>query len=298
MCAESIRQFWDCADGDSLMCALRGIGLLMGLMLVAPGAWSADVEIPDANLDTVIREILKKKQIDKLDKAKKITEEDLATIYIFDASKRDIENIAGLDKCKNLAQVKLTGNRIKDVTPLAECTNIQSLDLAKNQIADIAPLGKLVKLQYLQLEDNQVPNIEPVAALKALSALYLSRNQVESVAPVAELPKLTSLYLEKNKVSDIAPLASVIWLSSLDLKDNQVKDVTPLASLTELRWTFLERNQITEIAPLVAAAKKDAEGDKRYAPYWNLYLSGNPLNDAAKGDLATLKQIGVRVHYE
>ena len=141
-------------------------------------------------------------------------------------------------------------------------------------------------------------NIDAIAPLKALSALYLSRNQVASVAPLAELPKLSSLYLEKNQIADVAPLASLKWLSSLDLKDNKIVDVAPLANLTELRWTFLERNQIVDLLPLVAAAKKDAEGPKRFAPYWNLYLNGNPLNDSSKGALATLKEIGVRVHYE
>lgn len=65
--------------------------------------------------------------------------------------------------------------------------------------------------------------------------------------------------------------------------------------LTELRWTFLDGNQIAEIGPLVEAAKKDAAGDKRYAPYWNLYLGGNPLSDASKAQLAELKAIGVRL---
>ena len=124
----------------------------------------------------------------------------------------------------------------------------------------------------------------------------MSRSQIESLAPVAELPKLAAVYAEKNKISDVSPLKTVKWLERIDLKDNQVKDVAPLLSLTELRWTFLERNQITDIGPLVEMAKKDAAGDKRFAPYWNLYLTGNPLSDAAKGQIEELKKIGVRVH--
>ena len=152
---------------------------------------AGDVEFPDANLDTVIREILKQKQIDKTDKSKKITDEDVATIYFLKAPNRGIENLTGLEKCRNLAEVRLTGNKIKDVKPLAECVNIQSLDLAKNQIADVAPLGSLVKLQYLQLEDNQIQKIDGLAALKALGALYLSRNQIESVAHWPTSPSCT-----------------------------------------------------------------------------------------------------------
>src|SRR5438046_2854889 len=103
-----------------------------GWLCSVTAAMAADVAFPDPNLDTGIREILKKKQIDKLDKAKPITEDDLATIFFLEAPKRGIENLAGLDKCRNLALIKLTGNTIKDVTPISECVNVQSLDLAKN----------------------------------------------------------------------------------------------------------------------------------------------------------------------
>lgn len=261
----------------------------------ASAAMAADVAFPDPNLDTVIREILKKKQIDKSDKSKPITEDDLATIYFLEAPKRGIENLAGLEKCRNLALIKLTGNKIKDVTPIAECVNVQSLDLAKNEIVDIAPLGKLIKLQYLQLEDNKIQKIDSVSALKALNALYLTNNEVESLAPVAELPKLVAVYVQKNKVADISPLKSVKWLERIDLRDNQVKDLSPLSNLTELRYSLLSRNQIAEVAPLVEMAKKDLAGEKRFAPYWNVYIGGNPLSDAGKAQLAELEKLGVRV---
>ena len=120
----------------------------------------------------------------------------------------------------------------------------------------------------------------------------------QAVAPVADLPKLAALYLEKNKISDITPLKSQRWLERLDLKDNQIKDISPLSGMTELRYTFLERNQLTDLAPLVEMAKKDAAGEKRFAPYWNLYLAGNPLTDASKAQIAELAKIGVRVKAE
>ena len=69
-----------------------------------------------------------------------------------------------------------------------------------------------------------------------------------------------------------------------------------LGSMTELRYTFLEGNKVTDLGPLVTMAQKDAKGDRRFAPYWNLYVSGNPLSDAAKGgQIAALKKVGVRV---
>ena len=84
---------------------------------------------------------------------------------------------------------------------------------------------------------------------------------------------------------------------SLDLSRNQITDIAPLAKQTETRYLFLDHNKIADLGPLVAAAKKDAEGDQRFAPFLELYLEGNPLGDAAKTkQLEALKGYGVRVH--
>lgn len=273
-----------------ISCLVIVASLIANLPLVA-----ADIDFPDANLDTVIREILKKKQIDKTDKSKKITDEDVSTIYFLDAPKRGIENLTGLEKCRNLAEVKLSGNNIKDVKPLEECVNIQSLYLAKNQIVDITPLTKLVKLQHIEIEDNQIQKLDGIQSLKALGSLYLSRNQIESVAPLAEMTKLHAVYLDKNKITDISPLKGLRWLERLDLKDNQIKDISALADMTELRFTFLERNQLTELTTLVEMAKKDVAGERRFAPYWKVYVAGNPLNDTGKAQVQELAKLGVRI---
>jgi hypothetical protein len=59
---------------------------------------------------------------------------------------------------------------------------------------------------------------------------------------------------------------------------------------------MLENNQIRDLAPLVDAARKDAEGSKRFAPFLRLYLKGNPLADEAKQkQVEALKSYGVRV---
>jgi len=44
-------------------------------------------------------------------------------------------------------------------------------------------------------------------------------------------------------------------------------------------------------------AKKDAAGEKRFAPYWRLYLKGNPLDDAAKKtQIPAMQKLNVRVN--
>ena len=75
-------------------------------------------------------------------------------------------------------------------------------------------------------------------------------------------------------------------------------DISALSGMTELRYTFLERNRITDLTTLVEMARKDASGEKRFAPYWNLYLAGNPFGDQGRSQVVELQKIGVRVKSE
>jgi internalin A len=88
-------------------------------------------------------------------------------------------------------------------------------------------------------------------------------------------------------------------LERLDLRHTSVSDLSPLAGLTELRWLFLNFSKVSDLTVAVEMAKKDFEGQKRFAPFWNLYLGDAPLSDAAKGaQIAELKKYGVRVNVE
>jgi Leucine-rich repeat (LRR) protein len=87
-------------------------------------------------------------------------------------------------------------------------------------------------------------------------------------------------------------------LSLLKLSGNQISDITPLARPLQVRMLLLENNKITDLASFVAAAWTDAAGEKRFAPFLRLYLTGNPLSDAAKSaQIDALKGAGVKVEF-
>ena len=122
---------------------------------------------------------------------------------------------------------------------------------------------------------------------------------VESLGPVANLSKLWSLYAGDNKIKDLGPVKDLKWLSNLDVRGNEITDVAPISSLKELRWTFLHRNQISDISPLVAMTKTNDGPDRSFAPFWNLYLGKNPMDDEPqKAKLAELKEMGVRLNLD
>ena len=152
------------------------------------------------------------------------------------------------------------------------------------------------RLQYLQLDRNQVSKLDGLKDLKKLMALYLEKNKVQSIKPLAGLSKLASLYLADNQISDLSPLKGLKWIQVLDLRNNKIKTVSAMSAMTDLRYTMLQGNQISDISPLVKMAAKDAAGERRFAPYWHLYLANNPLSDKSKSvHVAAIKKIGVRL---
>ena len=173
-----------------------------------------------------------------------------------------------------------------DLSPLKDLQNLQSLDLSGNQIVDLGPLAGLTRLQYLNLAENRVEKLEPLGGLKELNALDLSANQVVNLKPIAGLSRLASLYLGRNKVVDLGPIAGLTRVSTLNLSENQVEDLAALAKLPDLDLAVLDRNKVSDLGPLVQAAKSAPAGSSRWA-FLRLYLRGNPLSDAAKGEQFT-----------
>ena len=59
---------------------------------------------------------------------------------------------------------------------------------------------------------------------------------------------------------------------------------------------FLQDNKIKDVKVLVNMAKKDDKGDQRFAPFWRIWLGGNPLSDKATSkQLEKLKKLGARI---
>lgn len=264
--------------------------LLACLLALGSASAALAAPLPDKNLEAALREALREPA------SKELKDDDFNRVYVLEAVGKNIQNLAGLEKCKNLTLLRLSKNQITDVKPLAGLKNLQSLDLADNKIADVAPLAGLEGLQYLELSNNKVADIKPLAGLQRLNALYLSGNQVKDVAPLAKLDKLWSLYLARNPLPDVGPIAGLKRVSTLDLSDTPIAKVDPVAQLPELNLVLLERTKIADLGPLVAAATKDAAGPKRFAPFLRLYLAGCPLSPEARSQqVPALRKAGVRV---
>lgn len=258
---------------------MRSFCFVLTLVMLPPALSAVAQDLfPDKKLEAVVRKYV----FEKRNNDQPLTEADVQNISTIEGKRKGVQNLAGLEKCRSLALLDLEGNEVADLAPIKDLKNIQSLTLKKNKIQDIKALEGLTALQYLELSDNQVTDISSLAKLENMRSLYLENNQIKDVAVVANLKKLWSLYLTGNQVTDLKPLAALKGLDTIGLSGNGIADIAPLAELTPSRHLFLENNKLTDLGVLVAMAKKDAEGEKRFAPFWNVYLTGNPLSDPAK----------------
>lgn len=257
---------------------------------------SAKPEAPifkDNNLEAAVRKFV----LEKRDNDKPLTEADLVNLSTIQANGKGITDLSGLEKCQSLASLDLAENLISDLTPLKTLSRIQYLNLADNRISDIRPLAEIKALQYIELSHNRVKNLRPLSSLTNLASLYLGNNLIEDVYPLANLHKLSSLYLDNNRIETIDDIGGLKGVMTLSLNNNSVSDLSPLQGLTGLYYLFLEGNEIRDLTPLVKMAKKDSEGEKRFAPFLKVYLQRNPLSTVAKKtQLPALQECGVRIN--
>lgn len=245
----------------------------------------------DPNLEKAVR----KQVFAKRDNNEPITADDVANLSSVDGKGIGIKDLSGLEKCTALASLTVPGNQIANLSPLKGLGRLQFLDLSQNQVVDISPLAECKALQYVELTGNKVVDVKPLAGIQALTSLYLANNQIADPSPLFKLPKVWTLYLEGNQVAKVDGIGGMRWLSMLSLKGNKLSDITPLEGLTELKFLFLDDNQIADFAPLHRMWKKDQAGERQWAPYCQIFTSGNPINEASKALLEEMKASGARL---
>ncbi len=249
---------------------------------------------PDPNLEKAVRmQVFAKRNTEE-----PITAEDVKTISTVRGKGMGIKDLTGLEHCQALMSLDLSDNAITSIAPLKGLSRLQQIILNHNQIEDLSPISEIIAIQYLGIEGNRVKSLEPLRKLERLSSLYADGNQISDLSPILKLPKLGSIYLKNNQITKIDGLGGAgregqIW--SLGLSGNRIQDLGPIRGLKPQSFLFLEDNQIADLGPLVEMMKADLAGEKRFAPYVQVYLKGNPLSEAGKKQVEELKAMKVRI---
>ena len=243
---------------------------------------SVDVDIPDANLRSLLESRLRKMP------GQVITSAEMATLMFLDGFRRSITDLSGLEFATGLTKLSLDGNKIADLSALEGLTNLELLSLEHNEIRDLAPLEGLANLTRLSLGHNKIAHLGPLAGLTNLTRLHLENNEIADLSPLATLASLTSLDLRSNRIANIPPLESLTNLTSLALSDNDIIEVSPLASLSALQGLGLSGNDIEDISSLVVLTE-----------LISLDLRNNPLSKRSTSvHIPALRAEGVNVVFE
>ncbi len=269
------------------------VALAVSVQLMLTQLASAQDLFPDKGLEAAVRREVFAKRYNE----EPLTKDDVKNISQVKAKGKGIKSLEGMQHCVSVQEIDFENNEIVDLKPLAELKLIQSINLAGNKIENIEPLAALSRVQYLELSRNAVSDIYPLSNMSNMRSLYLSDNKIEKIDVVKALPKVWTLYLANNPVKDFSPIGEMKWLTSLDLKNCGVTDFGFLKNLTELNYVMAVDNKVKDLTPLVEMATADKE--RRFSPFWRLYLAGNPLEEKAKGEqIEALKKLGARIELE
>lgn len=259
---------------------------LTGAMAKDETAPASVVSIPDPKLNGLVRDVLRRRGIDK----KELAAEDLAKVYFLNGSERKIQDLSGIEHCVNLQEAHFGNNQISSIAPLAKCINLRVLTLANNRIQNIEQLRPLVRLRVLRLQHNRIESIAAVNAFTELTTLSLTANPITSLAGLEGHPSLHSLALRATNLSDLTAVKTLPQLGMLDVRDNLIDELSPLSNHQKLRFLLLAGNKVSNVRPLLELA----QNHPRTAPLLVVTLTGNPVDSSALKDL---QQAGYRTQF-
>ena len=224
--------------------ALQLRGVNVDFWIPSSSSPSDEVFIPDANLRTLIEQVLNKRPGESVTNrpGEPITQEEMLTIQYLRGHSRRIKDLRGLETAKNLRSLDLGSNQISDLTPLANLNQLTTLDLGSNQISDLTPLANLNQLTRLELADNRISDLTPLVNLDKLIFLSIGMNDFLDISPLTELPDLETLSLWMNVLNEVSAQEHIPALQGrgVDVDFSLVYTIPNVESPFDIELVFLD----------------------------------------------------------
>ncbi|WP_132942897.1 leucine-rich repeat domain-containing protein [Turicibacter sanguinis] len=99
-------------------------------------------------------------------------------------------DLRGLESFRNLTELRIANNQIKNIDALSPLRLLAILDLSKNQNSMLSPLQSLENVYDLNLSNNQIEDISILEILTYLSYLDISSNNITPISLLIKLPSL------------------------------------------------------------------------------------------------------------
>jgi Leucine-rich repeat (LRR) protein len=147
-----------------------------------------------------------------------------------------IMNISALASFKNLKNLTISLNNIKDLSPLVGMNLEVFYSMNGNQdITDFSPLaGSTAMLDLTILSNKNIndSNIGFIDGMTNIKMLWIQdASQLADISAVSNFSKLWRLILINCNVSDISPAAGLTNLKEVMLEGNPIKDYSPLKDI-------------------------------------------------------------------
>ena len=214
-------------------------------------------------------------------------EKELGTLTRLTATRKDIDNLTGLEGATALTTLDLgQNNEISDLGPLQNLTALTSLDLADNKIVNLSLLSSLTALTTLNLSGNQITSVSNLPSLTSLERLDLRNNNVGDVTSLSTMTHLKYLYLRNNanltnikflvKLKDAGTRIDITLPRAVNIPDSNLL----AALLTQLTDPIVPED-MESLTNLSASNRSisDLTGLETATSLTNLTLSNNNIDD-------------------
>lgn len=108
-------------------------------------------------------------------------------LVVGESVKKGDVNSVSLIKKKDLEQLSLINEKLKDLSGIGEMTSLTYLDVSDNPITDLSGIESLKNLETLYiLNIPEETDISVLTKLSALKRLYVSVEMIDKIAPIVE----------------------------------------------------------------------------------------------------------------
>lgn len=226
---------------------------------------------PDANLAKIIAKTVTGSE----DINVGVTESQLQSITILDASNKNISNLAGIEHLTNLQSINLSSNNLTNINQLVSMPKLESINAANNEISstlhlttpasaittldlrgnhitelDIENQPKLTNLYINELEVQSLTlkNLESLDSIgRVAAAITIDWGELESIT-LSNLPKITRVDISGNYLdSDTINIENLSAVTSMDFSSNELTKLPQLNNLPVLTSLNVRNNKIDKL---------------------------------------------------
>ncbi len=158
-----------------------------------------------------------------------------------------LSTTVGLESAKNLINLNLSNNAIRNITPLTDLLKLQEVNLSHNALNDLTALSKLNAITALDVSHNNLTTLSPITAIGGLKSLIAANNTITDLTDFQKLTALTDLDLSNNTIGAITSLSACAELTKLNISNNALTDISVLSGLNKLADLNFSNNKVTKL---------------------------------------------------